>query len=1060
MNMSIGRAGSGLVGSMALAVPTPSGRLVLYAPLAMKPVLGGASSRAGIVQDIRFVRGMLGENDPRVPRSLTDFANIFADGQLIQDCVGTTARDSAMELLAAEWNPEERLSVLANMQIKQIVAFCLEQLREHNRAQLAQLSQINPIDAAKPQDSILLKLAKATHQSWLDGERKGAYYVDYTQEVHDALAALVERGVIQGIEADQFYNPKKKFKVAKKDLLVGDDDPAVKRLENAMGRNIDSGFRINTVAGEWENLVEIKVAGSHASDWNTKRPAYLYGLQADAVSAVYSAISDEEIWSKLTVALSGDDTLQIHSALVEVMRGVNAGWRVNNPWYGWNSPLLNRPFGLKSEGGIGIDDILRDAIVMREILRELKSAIDADTIVLTDEVKNAINMAFQLGLDSHLDAVCQRNKLIRAVKYNCVNRQNRCLVPSAVTEKDYNRQVAMAQSLFLQGDYAAIVPELLRQAGEDGILHPRPGDSPVPKNSDEAIAQRTITREDAIRILEGKFTVMSIGRSVFAKGDENDVFHQLMQDYFDKTINLLMRAGIDVSQKMALLTSATSGTIDLGVRTAAFEFGVPTVAFVSPGLAGHVDPHDAYLPGIVHTSDDDYSPVSIGMSDVVLGFPGGNFSLFNDVPAAIEKGKDIIFILDKRIPEMNASISDERTFVGNHVLHFVLEYWKLREEFSASRKDGSPETSADQAGSDQAFNAFVMAHKDATLTKIVEKLRQKGIEVTPLEVFRKIKVIDSPDEWAQYLFNKMGGKGDLKEAITASSKDPTPAANKLASTRVNIGITGRTQHWNKASGRPELDNTRIYLGQILSLLRDAHGFSRKDVGLVHGMSNWGVDGVTLGEATGYPALGISKPSWAKWVDNFAKSQSDYILTKDTYEAFYGGFFGEDLGFETDVLLVFEGNAGVKGLIQKAVQKNVPVIVVPLTDDPLFGDFADAQKRETLKNRVLNIGKWASQKEREKALPHMIAKIRELTGLEIRFTPKSDYWVNLLSELQIAKSALQDSDPQIVNLKQAIDIVKELIDMLDLNTTFENNPNIHLMTDPVEIAAFIASRKRK
>lgn len=188
---------------------------------------------------------------------------------------------------------------------------------------------------------------------------------------------------------------------------------------------------INTVAGEWQDLFAL----TGDSDWQKIRPGFLYGLQADSVAAVYASLCRPEVWGPLEAALKytghagfmdgrAQDAAEAHrdvlvrSALVDILRAVNLSWRVNNPWSGWNSPLQNRPFGLDDIGGIGLNDILKDAVVLQAILEGLNQARVAGQLNLKPELLARLETAFTHGLAGYLAQVTNPETLERAVKEN------------------------------------------------------------------------------------------------------------------------------------------------------------------------------------------------------------------------------------------------------------------------------------------------------------------------------------------------------------------------------------------------------------------------------------------------------------------------------------------------------------------------------------------------------------------------------------------------------------------------------------------------------------------
>lgn len=300
----------------------------------------------------------------------------------------------------------------------------LTAIRDANRELLAQLEKSNPIGSGS---SVMLDLAQATHESWLVVEKSAAYYVAYTPELHAVLSSMVASGALlhapngKAITLDEWNNPTKKFKIKQNQIDFGKVDKTLKASFDALvGADRDT-YMINTVAGEWQDLLAISGDGN----WNAKRPRFLYGLQADSVAGVYASICRPEVWDKLDTALAEESgqarDAQVMSALVDVLRAVNLSWRVNNPWSGWNSPLQNRPFGLADIGGIGLEDILKDAVVLKAILTGLDSARKEGSLSAHPLVLARLKGAFDKGIAGYLDRLVDRTELENAVRANQQN---------------------------------------------------------------------------------------------------------------------------------------------------------------------------------------------------------------------------------------------------------------------------------------------------------------------------------------------------------------------------------------------------------------------------------------------------------------------------------------------------------------------------------------------------------------------------------------------------------------------------------------------------------------
>lgn len=351
--------------------------------------------------------------------TLRRYMEAFGNPNRIKEEFGTGV--SPIDYLGTEWNPAQQMKMYRTSMIQQANWIMLNHLRDCNRILLNDLERMNPIDSKHPQDSVMLNLAQATHQSWLQGEKSKSYYVEYTQEVHDALTQLcVEKklmkpGQNEVMPLDLLLNPKKKWKFTAKDIRAENNDPAVVRLEMAMNKSITSDFRINTVASEWENAIGIKVS----DDWSSKRPGYLYGLQADSVASVYACLCDDTITNPLIHALETSDIQLIQDSIVDILRAINVGWRVNNAWGGWNDPLQNRPFGMSDIGGIGIEDIERDALVLKPILEILEAARMSGRLSIYPKIGTLIQKMFSLGISTYLESMTtNKEQLMAAVSRN------------------------------------------------------------------------------------------------------------------------------------------------------------------------------------------------------------------------------------------------------------------------------------------------------------------------------------------------------------------------------------------------------------------------------------------------------------------------------------------------------------------------------------------------------------------------------------------------------------------------------------------------------------------
>ncbi len=597
-----------------------------------------------------------------------------------------------------------------------------------------------------------------------------------------------------------------------------------------------------------------------------------------------------------------------------------------------------------------------------------------------------------------------------------------------------------------------------RQADARGVLvaHPNPA---MPSLTPAArIDRHLIPLAEGQGMLAGRFNILPIGRSGFTNEDDARHFEALMEGIFDGSLHLLRRAGIDPSSALVLTTSATGGTVDMGVRRVAALHRVPTLAFICASLMCYVDPRDPYIPSVINTdaAGRDYSELSISLSDVVLSLPGGGFALFNDLPFAIAQGKETVVVYDPSVNHRNVSVTDGSLLIGNHGVTLVHEQRRVTKSIQrALRKEGQPLRAADMWDPNHKRAqrlADMILGRSEVFGKLVKILAAKGLSLSPQQLFAKVRVIERPHEWAQYLYGRLGGKGRMEDAVSIKTVDPVVEARQsLAGAKMILSITGRSQWINKTSGTPESHHIGAILRQLSEMLCDRLGLSRRDIGVVHGMSNYGADGMTLREFVlkGHPALGVVKPEWANWTDAVAKGKSDYILTPDTYEAFSAGYVGDGLGFRSDAIIVFEGNAGVKSHIKKAVSLGIPVIVVPLTDDPMFGDFYDVQKAKMFPDRLLNIGKWVFQAERDEALEYLIKRVGALLETDVDFNRRNAEReaARLRRFIEaVRKSAAREESV----LKNADGLLGEVEDLLDASTTVENNPHIMVARTAEEI----------
>ncbi|MBI4365280.1 MAG: hypothetical protein HY543_00510 [Deltaproteobacteria bacterium] len=623
------------------------------------------------------------------------------------------------------------------------------------------------------------------------------------------------------------------------------------------------------------------------------------------------------------------------------------------------------------------------------------------------------------------------------------------------------------------GVYNATAPYLSRHAGPDGLIALTPQPLAPPATREELIARHRISIEEARALCAGKFVLMTVGRSGFVNEDDNRHFGKVLQDFFNQMFHLLRRAGIDPSATLAMTTSATAGTVDIGIRRTAAFHRIPCVAFIDDTLMPWVDPNDAFMPGVVHTgSNRDYSDVSIAEADTVLTLPGGAFSLLNDMPWALRQGKEIVMVYDPRIPKTDRSIFDGSSRIGNHATMIADEIDALTDSISDAVADatGGARYSKTELWDPRFTHAELVRDRimsgASALAQLSRKMTEFGHPMSPQAIWQRITVVRNPKELATYLSRRLGSHGrSLDEMIVKRTDAPVTAGTaSLAGTKMNAAFTGRSQFINRGAGDAELRLIATMLKQLDALFTNRFGYSRRDIGVIHGMSNFGADGVFLREFVlkGHPAIGIVKPEWAEWIDAEAKRRSDYVLTDDTYTAFSQGFMGMNLGFDTDALVVFEGNAGVKDHIRSALRRGVPVIVVPLSSDPLYGDFWDVQKGKLCTDRLQNVGRWVLQEERRKIIPQFLAKISTLTGLDLS-AQWGDDRTTALSSIAAAIAQLQgnaETDEQRTALQHAAYLLTEVQEMWDPTTTVEGNDNLIIARNASEIAYLLHRIERR
>ena len=363
--------------------------------------------RETLAREVREHRIPVAFLEAILPKDLLDYVRVFGT----KAAIDANLNHDILEALAKEWNLEDRRLVERRIRNAFEVFVNLGQIRESNRGVMSQFETLNP---GRQPGGLLSELAQQTHNAWLADVKRGSNYVAYDQKLHDLVLSAVEQGAVRMsnaagqrvvMKAADFENPKLKFKIKPGDFEFADAERKAefeREFQRVAGKSLEKSL-INTVAGEWDALSAIK-SRTNAKEWDERRPGMLYGLQADSVGAIVSALNDPVLLARLGEG-SEADRLQ---ALVEVLRRINVGWRVNNPWGGFTDRLIQKPFDLEENGGIGIDDILKDAIVLKAVMGVLEGAMSSSRVALAEPVRAPLRAAFAAGLGGLLDKIVDR----------------------------------------------------------------------------------------------------------------------------------------------------------------------------------------------------------------------------------------------------------------------------------------------------------------------------------------------------------------------------------------------------------------------------------------------------------------------------------------------------------------------------------------------------------------------------------------------------------------------------------------------------------------------------
>jgi len=270
-------------------------------------------------------------------------------------------------------------------------------------------------------DSIRMILSAATHRGWLGTIPN---IVQYTQILHDLIAEAIAKGYVtfkgQTLTLEEFENPKASFKLTKDNFNFGTDSDLENRLLRSSklisGAEVKTwvDMKINTLAAPLEELQAIKVT-TNPEKWKAERPGFLYGKQANAVAVVLRVLIDRP---ELIEGFKTADQEGKLKNLLEILADENARWRIGNPWGGLSDSLLTKPFASKEKGGIGVEEIVKDAVLLREILMALRD----NKVNLPDGIIDNVRAAFDNGLRAALDEIVKIETLDRLLKESEVNQ--------------------------------------------------------------------------------------------------------------------------------------------------------------------------------------------------------------------------------------------------------------------------------------------------------------------------------------------------------------------------------------------------------------------------------------------------------------------------------------------------------------------------------------------------------------------------------------------------------------------------------------------------------------
>ncbi len=289
-------------------------------------------------------------------------------------------------------------------------------MRVYTAIKLAAKHGAEVMDAFENRDirnkAVAIAVAEDMHEAWLAGERRGKRYVEYNLEIHKFILRMIDAGVItldnskQIITKDTFLDPWLKFKFSEEvfdwnKLSVNPKDRKRLEAQKELTRLVNgkTDYVINTIAIDAGKSIDIY--RSYGEDKAKRRAERIYDLQRSSEGgALASLFESPDLLEKLASSSRVDQT----SAIVSILGNINVFWRVNNPWNTINDLLIHKRFALARDGGIGLQDILKDLIALKQILRKLYTCSKDNSVVLDLNVRAKLVQAFEeFGLQKLLD---------------------------------------------------------------------------------------------------------------------------------------------------------------------------------------------------------------------------------------------------------------------------------------------------------------------------------------------------------------------------------------------------------------------------------------------------------------------------------------------------------------------------------------------------------------------------------------------------------------------------------------------------------------------------------